>query len=287
MEAFLFSCMIVVLVIRWFWLRSRLEGIDARLNALAEAVHRRPMPMAAGIATPERPPVAHEAPRPAAPPPPPPASPRPAAAPVPWTDRPRESAPAPAPASTTASTARPKRTSEDWEALLGGNWLNKIGVFVVVIGLALLLNYAYTHIGPGGRIALSYTGAFAMLGAGIAMERRETYRTFAYGLIGGGWAALYLTTYAMHAIEAARVLDNPWIAAVLLFAVAAGMIAHSLRYRSQTVAGLAYFIAFVTLGISEVTLFSAAALVPLAASLLFIARRNHWERFARFGLLAT
>ena len=32
------------------------------------------------------------------------------------------------------------------------------------------------------------------------------------------------------------------------------MIVHSLRYRSQTVTGLAYFIAFVTLGITEAML---------------------------------
>ena len=165
--------------------------------------------------------------------------------------------------------------------------MNKIGVFVVVIGLALLLNYAYTHIGPAGRVALSYTGALAMLVSGVWVERREQYRTFAYGLIGGGWAALYLTTYATHAIDAAKVLDNALIAGVLLLAVAAGMILHSLRYRSETVTWLTYFIAFVTLAIGEVTAFSLAALIPLAVSLLYIAHRNQWSRFAVFGLVAT
>ena len=40
----------------------------------------------------------------------------------------------------------------------------------MVIGIALLLNYAYTHIGPAGRVALSYTGAFALLISGIVVE---------------------------------------------------------------------------------------------------------------------
>src|SRR5260370_11527972 len=91
----------------------------------------------------------------------------------------------------------------------------------------------------------------------------------------------------MHAVDAARILDSPLAAAVLLLMVAIGMIAHSLRYRSQTVTGLAYFIAFVTLAIGEVTVFSVAALVPLAASLLYVARRNQWNRFALYGLIAT
>jgi hypothetical protein len=51
------------------------------------------------------------------------------------------------------------------------------------------------------------------------------------------------------------------------------MISHSLRYKSQTVSGLAYFIAFATLALSESTPFSVLALLPLAASLLYLAHR--------------
>jgi uncharacterized membrane protein len=298
--------MLVVLIIRWFQMRERLATIEARLDALTNFVHRpqtarpeptppRPEPMPAPPPLPVVAPVATpplETTPPASAPEPQPVAEvvveRPAArpAPIPWTDVPRASAPPP-PSRPAEPAAARSRTSDDWEALLGGNWMNKAGVFVVVIGLALLLNYAYTHIGPAGRVALSYTGAFAMLMAGIWVERREQYRTFAYGLIGGGWAALYLTTYAMHAITAARVIESPLVAGVLLLIVAAGMIAHSLRYRSQTVTALAYFIAFVTLAIGEVTTFSVTALVPLAGSLLYIARRNQWDLFARLGLIAT
>ena len=55
------------------------------------------------------------------------------------------------------------RTSEDWEALIGGNWVNKLGVFVAVIGIALLLNYAWDQIGAAGRVALSLAASFALL----------------------------------------------------------------------------------------------------------------------------
>jgi hypothetical protein len=179
------------------------------------------------------------------------------------------------------------RTSEEWEALIGGNWVNKIGVFVAVIGIALLLNYAYTQLGAAGRVALSLAASFAMLVAGVVFERREKYRTFSYGLIGGGWAALYTTVYAMYAIPAAKVLDSAFAATVLLLAAAAGMIVHSLKYRSQTVTALAYFLAFVTLAIADVTTFAVTMLIPLVASLLYIAYRNQWRHFALFGLVAT
>ena len=185
------------------------------------------------------------------------------------------------------AAAPPRRTSEDWEALIGGNWVNKIGVFVAVIGIALLLNYAWDQMGAAGRVALSLAASFSLLVSGVVFERREKYRTFSYGLIGGGWAALYTTVYAMYAVSAAKVLDNAFAATLLLLAVSAGMIVHSLKYRSQSVTGLAYFLAFVTLAIAEVTTFGVIMLVPLAASLLYVAHRNGWNRFALFGLVAT
>jgi hypothetical protein len=179
------------------------------------------------------------------------------------------------------------RIPADWEALVGGNWLNKLGVFILVIGLALALGYSFTLIGPAGRVAASLAVSAAMLAAGMAYERREPYRTFARGLLGGGWAALYFTTYAMHALAPARIVSDPILAALLLIAVAVGMILHSLVYRSETVTGLAYFVAFGTLAITELTNIAVAALIPLAASLLYVSHRFGWRRFAYLGLIAT
>ncbi|MCX6630685.1 MAG: DUF2339 domain-containing protein [Candidatus Solibacter sp.] len=230
MESFLLVCILVVLVVRWIYLRNRLDEVEDRLFILERTANRvavgqaavlpPPMPTPPETRTAQPPVVERPVPRPTPPPP---------------------AAPAPPPFQPVAAPVR--RTSEEWEALIGGNWVNKIGVFVAVIGIALLLNYAYTQLGAAGRVALSLGASFAMLIAGVVFERREKYRTFSYGLIGGGWAALYTTTYAMYAIPAAKVIDSALAATLLLLAVAIGMIVHSLKYRSQTVTGLAYFLA--------------------------------------------
>ncbi|MGO9097458.1 MAG: DUF2339 domain-containing protein [Bryobacteraceae bacterium] len=175
----------------------------------------------------------------------------------------------------------------DWEATIGGNWLNKIGGAILVIGIALFLSYSITRLGPLGRVSLALGVSVAMLGAGAFLERRPNYVVFARGLLGAGWAALYSTAYAMHALDAARVIQNPIAGAVLLLAVSAGMILHSLRYRSQTVTGLAYITAFLSLNLTPVTGFAVIALVPLAVSLLYLAQRFFWFRMAIFGILAT
>jgi uncharacterized membrane protein len=196
----------------------------------------------------------------------------------------RESAP---PQPSWRDQVRESMGGQEWEAIVGGNWLNKLGVLVLVIGIALLLGYEFTRVGPGGRVAIGMAVGLTMLIGGALVERKPAYAIFARGLMGGGWAALYFTTYAMHALPAAKVIDNAYVATALLLAVAGGMILHSLRYKSQTVSGLAYFIAFATLALCESTPFSVLALVPLAASLLYLAHRFEWHQMAVFGLFAT
>ncbi|HME08640.1 MAG TPA: DUF2339 domain-containing protein [Bryobacteraceae bacterium] len=190
---------------------------------------------------------------------------------------------------TISDRLREKMSGEEWEVLVGGSWLNKLGVFVLVIGIALFLGYSFTKMGPPGRVAIGLAVSLGMLVGGILLEKRARYTIFGRGLLGGGWGALYFTTYAMHAVEAARVIDNAIAASLLLLAVAAGMIVHSLRYRSQTVTGLTYFLAFATLSpvITPVASLSALALIPLAASLLYVANRFAWSELALFGLIAT
>src|SRR5579871_3519090 len=151
---------------------------------------------------------------------------------------------------------RKRAGDQEWEAIVGGNWLNKVGVLVLVIGITLLLGYEFGRVGPWGRVAIGLGVSLVMLMGGVLIERKALYRIFARGLIGGGWAALYFTTYAMHAVATARVIDDPFLATALLLAVSAGTISHSLRYRSQTVSGLAYFIAFGTLALADNTTFA-------------------------------
>ncbi len=251
-------------------LERRVQELEHRPAAVATPAISSPPP------APPRPPVGPtSAPVPARTPAPPlPAAQIPPAASPELTPPPSEAAPAPVAAPT-------------WEVEVGSNWLNKIGVLVVVIGLALGVSYSFTQLGPAGRVGVAYAMSFAMLGAGIAFARREQYRNYAYGLVAGGWAGLYFTTYAMHGVEAARVIDSEWLATSLLVAVAAGMVGHSLRYRSQTVTVLAFVVAYATLSMTPLTMFALVAAIPLAASVLAVGQRFGWAGVSALGIAAT
>ncbi len=174
----------------------------------------------------------------------------------------------------------------DWETRLGANWLSKLGVAAMVIGLALFVGYSFTTMGAAGRVAMASLVSGAMLGGGILFERREQFRTLGRGLIAGGWAGAYLTAFAAYGVEAARVVNSPGLATVLLFVVAGGMIAHSLRYRRQALTTLAFVLAALALGISDSFGFALGGLFPLAGALLVTAHRLAWAVLRVTGALA-
>lgn len=316
MEFFL-SILVLVLLFYWVHLRNRLNQMQEQIDALqrqiswdrkmAERAAHAPAPVPATPPPPAAPapepmpalvvvPPAPVAPPMAAPiPEPPPVAPPvvvPAPAPEPEpvpvaAFEPAAEAVGPPPVAVAIPEPHRARTSADWEALVGGNWLNKAGVFILVIGMAFALGYSFTMMSPAGRVALSLGVGAAMLAAGVMFEKRERYQTFARGLLGGGWAAIYFTVYAAQAVDAAKVIDSPVLGALLLLAVGIGMVGHSLAYRSETVTGIAYFLAFATLGITHVTALSVVAVVPLAATLLYLAHRFGWRNMALLGLIAT
>jgi hypothetical protein len=186
-----------------------------------------------------------------------------------------------------ARRVREQFAGEEWEAIVGGSWLNKLGVLVLVIGISLFLAHSLTHHGPLARIATGLAVSLAMLAGGVVLERRARYVIVSRGLIGGGWAALYTTAYAAHAFESARVIQSPLVASLVLCAVALGMILHSLRYQSEVVTGVAYFVGFATLAISPITSLALFASVLLIASMLYLAYRFTWDRMAVAGVVVA
>ena len=175
----------------------------------------------------------------------------------------------------------------DIEEILGTNWLFKLGIVFVVLGVAFFLAYQLKTLGPAGKVLVGFVSAAVILGAGIWFDRKERYRILARAGIGGGWALAFFTTYAMYHVPAAHVLSSQAIDLVLMLAVAAAMVAHTLRYRSQTVTGLAFLLAFLTVSISHSNVYSLSAGAVLATGLVVIALRMQWFELEVFGILAS
>ncbi|MGD0735916.1 MAG: DUF2339 domain-containing protein [Terracidiphilus sp.] len=258
----------------------------------ATAAQHAPPPAVAAFRPSPPPPVAAQPP--AIPPFPPrvPAPQQVPAIPKPAIEAPKPPTPAPLPADLDAKAAARERVFS-LEQTLGAKWLNKLGIAILVIGLAFFLAVKLQTWGPGGKVLCGFAVSVALLVGGVWLERKPTYRIFARGAIGGGWALAFFTTYAMHHITAAHVLESLAADLVLMLLVAAGMVGHSLRYRSQTVTGLAFMLGFVTLLTSHLesadgtVVFSLAASVVLAVALVIVTAQRHWAWLEFAGLIAV
>jgi uncharacterized membrane protein len=213
----------------------------------------------------------------ATPPPTPPPSPRPIALP----------ASAPASWRPSASVFTTLKSSLDLEEALGTNWLNKIGISILVLGLAFFLVYQLRTLGPAGKVSVGYAVSAFLLGAGLWLEGGERYRILARAGIGGGWALLFFTTYAIYHVPAAHVINSQIVDLILMLIVAAAMVWHTLRYKSQVVTGLAFLLAFLTVTISHESVYSLSAGGVLAAALVVIVGRMQWFELEIFGILAS
>lgn len=136
-----------------------------------------------------------------------------------------------------------KAATRDWEWLLGGNWLARIGILALIFGVGFFLKLAFDNdwIGETGRVVLGFAAGALLAGGGEFWSRR--YAAWAQAVTGGGLAILYLSVFAgydlYHLFDPVPALGL----ASLVTAAAAGL---SIRYDSRAVAMLAMLGGFAT-----------------------------------------
>jgi len=186
----------------------------------------------------------------------------------------------------TSMQERLKKVSA-FEEALGTNWLQKLGIVLLVLGVASFGIYELAALGSLGKVLVSYLVATALLVGGIFLEKRERYQLLGRTGIGGGWALFFFTTYALYHVAAMHVLNSLVLDSALMLAVAAAMATHTLRYRSQVVTGLAFLLGYSTVALSQDTVYSLSAGVILAVGLVAIVWKMRWYELEVFGILSS
>ncbi len=182
---------------------------------------------------------------------------------------------------------KPAERGFDLEEMLGTNWLNKIGVGILVLGLAFFLAYQLQNLGPGGKVLLGIGLSAVMIAVGVRYESNDRYRILARACAAGGWALLYFVSYAIYHVPAAKVIDSRELDFFLMLAVAAAIIGYSLRYRSEATTALALVLSYLTVGIHHTSVYSLAASIVLALTVVALALRMKWFSLELLGILAT
>jgi uncharacterized membrane protein len=265
--------------------RAEIDRLEANLRANEEDLSRlkgtdrpatfTPVPLPLPSPTPAPQPISRRRPPLAPPPPPPPAQPAPVA-------------PKARPAVQTLVGAVRK---EGWEAFFGEKVLSRVGIIVLLFGIVFLIGY---QISTGGVWAKLLGGGFTgagLIGLGIYLGRKVAWRPFIFPIVGGGWAIFFFTVFAAGHIPQVLVVENRLLAFLLLMAVGAGMIGHSLAYRSQGFTAFTALLAYLAIGTVEIigsagtsTLY---ALLVLALSVAALRWRLGWRMLMAGGIAAT
>jgi uncharacterized membrane protein len=235
----------------------------------------------------EVPPAAFQEPSMAAPPPPTASSSAPSDAPPPAP--PPISRPVSLPPSFTPPP-RPPRTRAEWEALIGGQWLNRIGALALIIGVGFFLKYAFENnwFTPAMRVLIGFAIGGGLLLLGARFHKRE-FRIFAQGLVGAGIAILYLSVYA--SFNFYHLVSQP-VAFVLMSAVTVGTFLQAFRYDSLTVSLLGWAGGFLTPFLlstgqaNEVGLFGYIVLLDVGLLAVLI-KKDSWVVLEPLTLGAT
>lgn len=255
------------------------QGFEAEINALRQEVRQLQFPGAAPIAFPEKQSVVEQIP---------------AAVVLPV----KENVPFAAAVNPTvaAPTALPNFSDKfrkenlgksDFEKFIGENLISKIGILILVIGVAIGAKYAIDKelLSPLTRIILGYLVGIALMG--FAIKLKAKYESFSAVLLSGAIAIMYFLTYA--AYDFYSLIPQALAFALMVFFTSFTVVA-AVKYDKQVISHIglvgAYGVPFLLSdGSGNVAvLFSYMAIINIG--ILILSFKKYWKPlfYLSFGL---
>lgn len=193
---------------------------------------------------------------------------------------------APKQAATTGQGKAPKGKS-DLEKFIGENLINKIGILITIIGVAIGAKYSIDNelISPISRIGLGYLTGILLLALGFKLKGK--YLNYSAVLMSGAIAIMYFITYAAYSFY---FLMPQSMAFVLMLIFTVFAVAVAIRYNRQVIAHIGLVGAYavpilLSDGSGNVSvLFSYMSIINIG--ILFIAFAKYWKQlyYASYGL---
>src|SRR5438105_1095955 len=167
----------------------------------------------------------------------------------------------------TASTSK-----SEVESRIGGQWLNRIGIVAVFVGVSYFLKYAFDNewVGPAVRIVIGLLSGVAVI-FWSEHVRRSGYAIFSYSLKAVGIGVLYLSLWASSQVY--HLVPNG-LAFLTMASLTAATVALALWQDAEVIAAFAAVGAFITpvaLSSGEnnaVSIFAYVAILDIGALLL-------------------
>lgn len=179
---------------------------------------------------------------------------------------------------TSRKTKPTAKISRNLEKFIGENLINKIGIVITVIGVAIGAKYSIDHqlISPFMRIALGYLMGFGLLGTGLRLKLK--YENYSAVLVSGAMSIMYFISYFAFSFYD-LIPQVPAFLLMVIFTVAT--VYAALEYNKQVIAHIglvgAYAVPFLLSNDSgnAAILFSYMAIINIG--ILIISFRKNWK----------
>ncbi len=179
-------------------------------------------------------------------------------------------------------------SKENLEAFIGGNIINKIGILILVIGVAIGAKYSIDNnlVSPLTRIVMGYITGIVLLGTSLKL--REKYETYSSVLLSGALAILYFITFFGYSVYG---LFPQLIAFGLMVLFTVFTVVAAWSYNRQVIAliGLvgAYGVPFLLSNDSgnAATLFAYISIINIG--ILVISLKKYWRHVFHLAFLLT
>ncbi len=199
-------------------------------------------------------------------------------------------------ASVKTKSPEPK-SSDSIEMKLGTYWFVRIGVILLLTGIATLAWFKrsfFFDLSPGTKVGLFYALSAAMGGLGFWIQKRkEELKNYGQVLMAGGFAGTYFTTYAAHIFEPVKIIPDPTLALVLLFSLGMLIVWFAEKLKSETIAlfaiGASYYATYVPVihsGEISPWIILASNLILAISSVIFMLR-NRWFKMPVLSMIAS
>jgi uncharacterized membrane protein len=185
-------------------------------------------------------------------------------------------------------TNEPSDVKDNIEKFIGENLINKVGIAITVIGVAIGAKYSVEHqlISPLTRILLGYVMGLSLLGFGLKLK--TNYENYSSVLVSGAMAIMYFITYLAYSLYN---LMPQSFAFLLMVVFTVFTVYLALKYNKQVIAHIglvgAYAVPFLLSdGSGKVAiLFSYMAIINIG--ILVIGFKKYWKFLYYSAFLLT
>jgi uncharacterized membrane protein len=174
----------------------------------------------------------------------------------------------------------------DIERFIGENLINKIGILITVIGVAIGAKYSIDNnlINPLTRIILGYLFGFGLLGVGFKLK--EKYKSYSAVLLSGAMTIMYFITFVAYSLYGLMSQEISFGLMVLftIFTVLA-----AIQYNLQVIAHIglvgAYAVPFLLSDGSGKVMILFSYMTIINIGILYISFKKYWKPlyYSAFG----